>query len=482
MSQTRRTFIRTSVSAGAALFAEALGAQPKQGASAPAPKSLPEPPSQKEDVIFFKQNDPGYAAARQVYNAGILLRPNIIASCATEAGVQKALERAHSENWPVAVKSGGHSFEGFSLNDDGLVVNVAPMHSLHLDPKSGLLTAGAGCRLREVNQYLLPQGRFLPAGSCATVGLAGLTLGGGYGMFARKHGLTCDHLRSFRMVDGTGKICDSAEDPELLWAARGGGNGHFGVVTQLTLQTRPVPQAFSSWKFRAYHLDEARATALLAAWFDATASLPDDAFSAWIMNGSQVTVLLTTIGLSEDKGVVTFRRALTAHTNKATAAPVVPLTKSMPWYYGGAGPEYFKNTSAGFYRGMEDIRSALPGIFFEVLTKPGLVFQINTMGGAIARGTGGAYPHRAWSYLGEAQAYWDSPFRAADLRAAIGRIRDHIAKAGITRHYANYPDLAFTDWSTAYYGAENYQRLQALKKRYDPDNRIRHPQSVRLPS
>jgi len=171
------------------------------------------------------------------------------------------------------------------------------------------------------------------------------------------------------------------------------------------------------------------------------------------------------------------------HGSKTTAAPVVPLTKSIPWYYGPPGPEHFKNTSAGYYRGMADIRAALPGIFLEVLTVPGLVFQINTMGGTIAKEeTPGAYPHRAWPYLGEAQAYWDKPTRAAHLRAAIGRIRDHIAQAGITRHYANYPDLAFPDWPTAYYGQENYQRLQTLKKRYDPEDRIRHPQSVRLPA
>src|SRR5258707_896489 len=171
MTQTRRTFLRTSVSAGAALFAEALGArEPKH---APLPADTPRP-RQTEDVLFLQPTDPGYAAARQVYNAGILLRPDSIALCATEAGVQKALQRARTENWPVAVKSGGHSFEGFSLNDDGLVVSVSPMRDLELDPHSGLLTAGAGCRLRDVNSYLLPRGRFLPAGSCATVGLAGL--------------------------------------------------------------------------------------------------------------------------------------------------------------------------------------------------------------------------------------------------------------------------------------------------------------------
>src|SRR4030095_4592659 len=208
-------------------------------------------------------------------------------------------------------------------------------------------------------------------------------------------GMTCDHLRSVRMVDGTGAIRDSVTEPDLLWAARGGGNGHFGIATQLTLQTRPVPRAFSSWKFRAYRLTQVRATELLAAWFDATASLPNEAFSAWIMNGTQLTVLLTTIGSGEDKGIIAFRRKLTALTTKATSAAPVPLAKSLPWYYGEQGPIFFKNTSAGYYKGMADLESALPGIFKEVLTMPGLVFQINTMGGAIAKGPDGPYPHRA---------------------------------------------------------------------------------------
>ncbi len=477
MMHTRRSFLRTSVAASATLFAEVLDASEPRRRPVPA---QPETPRQKEDVIFLTPDDAGYGAAREVYNAGILTRPKRIAMCTTEAGVRQALRRAKVENWPVAVKSGGHSFEGFSLNDDGLVINVSPLGELRLDARTGLLTAGAGCRLRDVNRFLLPKGRFLPAGSCATVGLAGLTLGGGYGMFSRKWGLTCDHLRSLRMVDGTGAVRDSVAEPDLLWAARGGGNGHFGIVTQLTLQTRAVPRAFSSWKFRAYRLTQVSAEMLLRAWFDATAALPNEAFSAWIMNGTQLTVLLTTTGAPEEKGVTAFRRKLTSLTNKATSAASVPLAKSLPWYYGEPGPVSFKNASAGYYKGLADLEGAMTVIFKEVLTMPGIVFQINTMGGAIAEGPEGAYPHRAWPYLGEAQAYWENPSRAADLQAAIGRIRKHIAQAGIDRHYANYPDLAFKDWPTAYYG-KNYERLQGLKKRYDPEDRVRHPQSVRLP-
>jgi len=242
---TRRSFLRTSLAATTAILADVSNIAAKERPAAP---SISKSPSDAyvHGVKFVTPDAPDYAAAREVYNAGILTQPKIIASCASETGVQHALERAKAENWPVAVKAGGHSFEGFCLNDDGLVVSVSPMRELQLDPKTGVLTAGAGCRLEEVNQFLLPRGRFLPAGSCRTVGLAGLTLGGGYGMFARKWGLTCDHLRRIKMVDGTGTIRDSNDETDLLWIARGGGNGHFGIVTELVFDTRVVPTQFSS--------------------------------------------------------------------------------------------------------------------------------------------------------------------------------------------------------------------------------------------
>jgi hypothetical protein len=241
-----------------------------------------------------------------------------------------------------------------------------------------------------------------------------------------------------------------------------------------------VPRSFIAWKFRIYKLDEKRATDLLDAWFSATADLPHDAFSAWVMNGTQVTILLTTIGAPDALSKV--RKTLGALSHRTTTGGPVPVAKALPWYYGDRGPVFFKNASAGYYKGIDDLRAALPGIFAEVLHVPGLIFQVNTLGGAIADGEDGAYPHRAFPYLGEQQAYWDAPSQAAKRIAAIGRVGEHLAKAGITRHYANYPDLTFKDWPVAYYGSENYARLQKLKRECDPENRIRHPQSVRLPA
>jgi FAD/FMN-containing dehydrogenase len=474
--QTRRSFLRTSLGATTAILADVSSviAKERPAISKPASNAF------INGINFVTPEAPDYVTAREVYNARIVTQPKILACCTSEIGVQQALERAKAENWPVAIKAGGHSFEGFCLNDDGLVINVSPMREMQLDRKTGILTAGAGCRLEEVNKFLLARGRFLPAGSCRTVGLAGLTLGGGYKMFARKWGLTCDHLRRIKIVDGAGIIRDSNDEPDLLWSARRW-KWSFGMITELTFNTRVAPVQFSSWKFRAYKLDPKRATALLETWFDATSELPNEAFSGWIMNGSQVTVVVITIGSHDQKGLVDFRRRLAGLTNKSTSGGPTSLTRALSWYYGEDGPVYFKNASAGYYRGIDDIRSALPGVFEEILTVPGLIFQINTLAGAISSDVQGANPHRAFSYLGESQAYWESASHAAALREAIGRMRSYIAQAGVTRHYANYPDLAFADWPTAYYGAENYARLQQLKQRYDPENRIRHPQSVQLP-
>ncbi len=457
----RRQFLRSFTTAAAAVAVPTYG----YGKSA-------------QEVAYLTPSDAGYEAARAVFNSTILTRPPLIARCGTEAGVVQAIRRAAEEKLPLAIKSGGHSFEGFCLSGDGMTVEISQLKAMHLDAKTGLLTAGPGCQLAELNNWLLERKRFLPSGSCATVGLSGLTLGGGYGLFARKFGLTCDHLEAVRMVDANGEVHDSRTEPELLWACRGGGNGHFGVVTELTLRTRPAPQMLAAFKFRVFKLDEAKATSILKTWFEEAATLPNEAFSAFVINGRFLTILVTTTGSTEHKGLRSFLKALGSITDKSTNAKPVSLREALPRYYGEKGPTAFKNASAGYYKGFSDLQSALPGVLNEVFTTPGLVFQINTLGGAIADGPDSAYPHRDYAFLGEWQAYWDHESRREICVSATTRIREHLASHGITRHYANYPDKGFKNWAVAYYGAENYRRLQGLKKQIDPKNVFRHAQSV----
>lgn len=435
--------------------------------------------SKSAGLELLQPKDPGYAEARQVFNSTILARPAFIARCSTESDVIEAIQFAAKEQLPVSIKSGGHSFEGFCLSQDGLTVEISRMKAMQLDKKSGVLTAGPGCQLAELNLWLMDRNRILPSGSCATVGLSGLTLGGGYGLFARKFGLTCDHLQHVRMVDANGEVHDSRDERELLWACRGGGNGHFGVVTEFSLQTRYEPTALAAFKFRVFKLDETRATTLLKTWFEASEVLPREAFSAFVINGRFLSILVTTFGSTEHKGLKSFLKILRGVTDKATNAKPLPLRQALPRYYGEKGPVAFKNASAGFYKGFGDLKPALPGILQETFSTPGIVFQVNTLGGAIAEGPDSAYPHRDYPFLGEWQAYWDQESRRESCVAAAGRIREILAENGVTRHYANYPSKEFKHWQTSYYGAENYRRLQLLKKQIDPKNRFRHPQSVK---
>src|SRR5690606_36828863 len=132
-----------------------------------------------------------------------------------------------------------------------------------------------------------------PAGSCGTVGNAGLALGGGYGFFSRKYGLTCDHLTRIKLVDGNGKIQDSDGNPELLWACRGGGNGNFRVVTEMEFKTHPAPSTFNSYRLQYRGVNTETFMQLTREWFSYTSNLRKEAFSAFVLNGRTLTVLIT---------------------------------------------------------------------------------------------------------------------------------------------------------------------------------------------
>jgi FAD/FMN-containing dehydrogenase len=160
------------------------------------------------------------------------VRPAAIARCETPADVAATIGFAQRGGLPVSIRCGGHSVAGRS-SGDGIVIDVTPMDSVSID--NGNATVGAGVRLGELYDALYTHGVTLPAGCGPSVGIAGLTLGGGIGVLGRKHGLTCDRLRRAQVVLADGSVieCDENRDPDLFWALRGAGGGNFGVVTCL---------------------------------------------------------------------------------------------------------------------------------------------------------------------------------------------------------------------------------------------------------
>jgi FAD/FMN-containing dehydrogenase len=466
-SQRRRTFLgHLTAAAVCAAWPGFVLAEPARGSS----------------VLFLRPGDKGYDDHTYLFNTTIVRRPALVAVCLDEQGVLRAVARARSEGLPVAVKSGGHSFEGFSLNDGGFVIDVSFMTSQEF-LNDGRYVADPACRLMQCYEYLVPMKRLLPLGSCAMVGLAGLTLGGGYGIFSREHGLACDALQGLHIVDGRGELHEVSTGSELFRACRGGGNGNFGVVTRMTFETVAAPAQLWRHFFKVKGITASRALECAEAWFEATRQLPDTAFSAFVLNHTTLNILVTNSAAEISPELGAILKRLAAVTDQRFPDRKEELMHGIRRYYGRMAPLPFKNASAGYYRGFDDIRAVAPALFGDVVGTPGLLYQINTLGGAIARrddGTHTAYAHRSANYLGEIQSYWERPGDEAPLREAVATFEERLRNNGIRDHYCNYPDLAYADWASAYYGAAGYARLQKIKARYDPANLFQHPQSVRV--
>ncbi|MEP7254255.1 MAG: FAD-binding oxidoreductase [Ferruginibacter sp.] len=436
---------------------------------------------QTTNVDYFRKSEQQYENLRKGFNKRIDKFPQVIALCKNTAGVAEAVLYANANRLPVAIKSGGHCMEGFSANDNGMVINLSLLNKIKWLDKE-YMSVEPGCTLSAIYDDLLPKGRIIPGGSCASVGIGGLVLGGGYGLLARKFGLTCDSLQEVTMVDGLGRTINSATDKELLWACKGGGNGNFGVITELKFKTHKAPATLQSFRFKTYKTDATKATAILKKWFEVTALLPPSCFSAYVLNGKTVYILLT----NTDKPTAVVQDAITnlsAISGKTTKTMAQPLAKALKVFYGRKDPLNFKNASAGLYKNFAEIESFIEKIITSTQSAPGMIYQVNTLAGNIINDeneTAAAFPHRAYPYFSELQSYWETPAQGKRLMEKFAAIQSLFFANGITAQYRNYPDINFSNWQTAYYG-NNYNRLQQVKKKYDPQNIINHPQSIQLP-
>lgn len=431
-----------------------------------------------DNVEFIQRTHKLYDIYRKLFNKRLDLKPRIIALCKTELGIQQAVNYANKQGLSMNIKSGGHSFEGFSLNNDGLVIDVSQMNQIELNKHNQLVTEPA-VRLAQLYSYCFPKGRLLPSGSCASVGLSGITLGGGYGLFAREFGLTCDYLTGVRMVDASGNIIDSDDLPELLWACRGAGNGSFGIITQLRFDTVEAPTTLYQHRFRSFNVTAKKAADLANNWFELSSQLPNHAFSAFVLNGKTLTVMLT--ATKHDEKMIEILQRFDKLMDKNSNLKPDPIEIGVQYYYGRTQSLYFKNISAGYYENFSDIEKCAETLFSQVVSTPGMVFQINTLGGEIndgRRSKDSSYTHRKANYLGEAQFYWDRPEQMESSMNSMEEIQTVLLKNGITKHYVNYPDLNINDYETAYFG-ELYPRLQKLKTQLDPQDRFKYAQSIK---
>jgi len=420
--------------------------------------------------------DRGFTAAHRLYSPDFNSRtPVAVARVATAEHVRACVDIARDSRLPIAARSGGHSYAGYSAPDNGLVVDLRGMAAVRVAP-DGTATVQAGARLIEVYRALAAAGRCLPAGTCPSVGIAGLTLGGGIGVLTRKYGLTCDRLTAVRIVTADGVLRTAAPDsePDLFWALRGGGGGNFGIATEFTFRTEPAPWVTTF----ATAFPAGAAPEVFAAWQEWLPGSPAELWSTVSLSAGR-RAHLSGCFIGTPAGLDPLLDNVIARTGaKPTSRQVVERSylDAMLFYAGctECSPDSVRRQTFTASSRVLSTPVADPTALAALLDGTSeLDLLVDSLGGAVAdvAPADSAFPHR--TALATVQV-----FQSGHNPGAMTAVRDGLAALGVRDGYVNYIDPTMPDWAAAYYGA-NLPRLTTVAARYDPDAVFAFPQAIR---
>ncbi|MEU2434211.1 FAD-binding oxidoreductase [Streptomyces sp. NPDC007861] len=462
------------------------------------------------DGTLVRPGSRDYDTARTLFNPRFDgLRPAGIAYCARPEDVSSCLEFARRHRVPVAVRSGGHSYAGWS-SGPGLVVDVQKMASVALSGTTA--TIGAGAKLIDVYARLTAHGRTVPAGSCPTVGLSGLALGGGIGVVSRAYGLTSDSVTGARIVTADGRIrfVDARHEPDLFWALRGGGNAQFGVVTELRLRTHAAPRCttfFLSWPW-------SQAAAVVREWQRWAPTAPDEIWANLHLSApaggrpGSVRVGGLSLGARGDLENRLDRLAdaigRPARSVSVRTRPFMDAMKVMGGVSGFTVAQAHQRGSlpgrtpqgrvaresyaarSDFYTQRipsDGVRALLARVErLAALTGGGAgSVALDALGGAVGRvrAADTAFVHRTALFLAQYIVSWPESASATTVaghQAWLDGTHAAMRPWASGAAYQNYTDPKLRDWRRAYYGA-NADRLAHVKAAYDPGRLFRHPQA-----
>jgi FAD/FMN-containing dehydrogenase len=415
------------------------------------------------------------------------VRPQAVVRCATPADVAETVRFARRWGLPAVPRSGGHCFAGCS-STSGIVIDVTPMQSVSL--AGDVATVGAGARLDEVYDALARDHHTIPAGCGATVGIAGLTLGGGLGILGRAHGLTCDHLLGAQVVLADGRIveCDERREEELFWALRGAGGGQFGVVTSLAFRTLPAPAT------TVFHLTwpHTRAWAVLDAWQAWAPDAPGELAASLLVTavaeaGQPPVVKVFGAMLGGEADTTALLEELVARTGADPSAMGCKQLshREAKRYLTEAGPAEERplahawSKSEFFARPLptETVTALVDHLAGERAAGQSRELDFSPWAGAYnrVRADATAFVHRNARFLLKHAVAIEPDAPEAQRQAA----RQWLARSWAIVHpwgtggvYPNFPDPDLDDPAGAYFGA-NRHRLARVKARYDPDSFFR---------
>ncbi|SHL12605.1 FAD-binding oxidoreductase [Paraburkholderia terricola] len=432
----------------------------------------------------------GFDEARSIWNAMIDKRPAMILRCAGVADVRRGVAFARDNDLPLAMRGGGHNIAGSALCDDGLVIDLSPMKSVRIDPAARRAYVEPGATLADFDHEAQAFGLATPLGINSTTGVAGLTLGGGFGWLSRKYGMTVDNLLSADIVTADGELLHASADSheDLFWAIRGGG-GNFGVVTLFEFALHPVgPLVYGG--LVVLPLDQARDA--LAQYRAAAADMPED-LSVWAVlrlapplpflppeaHGKPVIVFAMCYSGPVDNGplAVEFVRGFGTPVGEHLGPmPYAMWQQAFDPLLTPGARNYWKSHNIGV---IEDglIDALLAAI--DTLPSPQCEIFFGQIGAQTSRVPveATAYSSRDTQYAMNVHGRWDD---ASDDERCIGWARaffDAAAPFALGSVYVNFMTQEEGGRVADAYGP-NYERLVAVKGRYDPHNLFRHNQNI----
>ncbi len=425
---------------------------------------------------LLRAGDAAYDESRKLWNGMFDRRPALIARCAGAADVISAVRFARKHQLQVAVRGGGHSFPGHSVCDGGLVIDLAPMKAIRVDPKSRTAQAQPGVKWVEFDHETQAFGLATTGGTVSDTGIAGLTLGGGLGWLSGKHGLTVDNFISADVITADGRFmaASATENPDLFWGLRGGG-GNLGIVTSFEYQLHPVGPTILGG-MAAYPLEKAKD--VLRFYRDFNKAAPDEltTYAGFITppDGDTVLALVCCYAGAIGKGEEVVRPL------KSLGRPVLDALGPMPYleqqrlFDGGFPTGAYYYTKGDFLADLTD--AAIDVVTEYARTKPSPMsgILVQTTCGAASRVSPGAmaFAHRQFRYAPVIVSAWMDPAHS-DQNVAWARdcwsALHAYAGNGVYVNDLSHDDA---DRVRSAYGS-NYARLSELKKKYDPDNFFR---------
>ena len=464
---------------------------PQAAAHATAVTSLPPLPDvPASDVTFLRPSDPHYQDYLPAANIRTQLGPALRAVCKSEQGVAAMVGWVRSNNLDFAVRCGGHSYEGFSQSRN-VVIDLRGLAAVDVDKTTGIVTAGSGASLYQIYQAVAAKGLALQAGSCPTVGVSGHILGGGHGLLARSHGLTCDSMQQVKIVDAQSRIltANATSEPDLYWACRGGGGGSFGIATEFKLHVFPLASALVfgvSWK-----LTQAQAAKLFAAWAAWAPNAPANItpiMKVGSAGGGAITLRCIGQSVGSESELRTQLHPLVTMVAPSSALSIQSLSflDAVKHFAGPLDYESVYMKAKSDYVLTPLAADAIQAVMTALAAIPagGVVLLCDAYGGRISdvAAPDTAFPRRAGTqYCIQYYSEWlraaDAPVHIANVAKIYAAMRPFMPGAS----YVNYCDLDLPDYATAYWG-DNLSRLMAVKAQYDPQNLFRHAQSVPLPT